>query len=368
MSCQMKKTCFILLLSFLLFVRCGNSHQQEETLGDVIFVTDFPYDEPLKEIPDFTSQEIGLSSIKVLDSVMVLGLVNTWKVSGLEDTARNAKCLSIGNGPGEFDYIPMCGGAAYLNENDSLIAYIPDRNRGRTVRANLTGMLNGSLKNSIRPHKSFDAIKNDTWFICVCDSSSVMLVQPNTAHTTMSMLLCDNVDIKEPRKSLPGDSISVRDPNNINMLSRGIRYSADKEMFVEAMRWLNQIQVYSKDGGKGFTLCVGDKLDEIGYIEDHLTEFRNNAYLNSIVFPEGMGFIYSGYVECDETPGPLDKSELQFFKWDGSPVYRMKLPYSALGFDLDYRRGVLYVIDQNNDRLVAYDATPIIRKYKEVNV
>ncbi|MDE6483353.1 MAG: hypothetical protein K2L01_06315, partial [Rikenellaceae bacterium] len=115
-------------------------------------------------------------------------------------------------------------------------------------------------------------------------------------------------------------------------------------------------------GTEGKTICVGKKLDDIRHVEQTPRESRRRAYMTSAAWDEGFGAIYIGDLwPLEDQPG---KSQIQFFDWEGNPKYLVELPYIVFAFDINFKNNVLYVIHQSEDRLIAYDATEIVRSLR----
>ena len=150
----------------------------------------------------------------------------------------------------------------------------------------------------------------------------------------------------------------------MNILSRITYYNAAADKFMEAMVFLNQINIISGDGTEGKTICVGKRLDDILKIEKKdFFEFKN-CYVTASAWDEGFGAAYSGATEFERQTLQSNDIQIQFFDWEGNPKCLVELPYRISSFDIDFVSNIMYVIDSQNDKLIAYDATEIVKCLK----
>ncbi len=147
----------------------------------------------------------------------------------------------------------------------------------------------------------------------------------------------------------------------MNILSRNTCYNSASDKFVEAMLYLNQINIISGDGTEGKTICVGKRLDDISKIERENYASLVKGYTTVSAWDEGFGAIYSGATEMDYQLLTANDLRIQFFDWEGNPRCLVELPYQTYSFDIDFENKVMYVLNTTDDKLIAYDATEIIQ-------
>ena len=150
---------------------------------------------------------------------------------------------------------------------------------------------------------------------------------------------------------------------DIPLPSRCHFFTENDSMFVEAMTFLNQMNIISGDGIEGKTICVGKKLDDIEILEKKsLLEFEA-CYITALAWEDGFGAVYFGFNYM--APDNKDKGiQIQFFDWEGNPKCLVELPYYTDSFDIDFTNNIMYVVDSQNDKLIAYDATEIVKCLK----
>ena len=344
------------------------------SIGKPEFVSEFPRTGQLKEIESFNLNEIGLRSVKVVDTLLfvdkagVFGNIgNAWVIYSLDGKKEYGGCMRTGNGPGEFIYSPPYVSSCYFfNDNDSLFVHAPNESKSQILELNITRHLQDSSRTP-HPVIETDYLKNMSWAVTPCGNDRMLITQPYDNFTGFQRLMYENDTVHQLPITKKIDEITIdnnNDPNEINILGKVVHYNAAADKFIESMAYFNQINIYSADGTEGKTICVGKKLDDIRQVEQTPRESRRRAYMTSAAWDEGFAAIYYG------TPWTSDNqsynSQIQFFDWEGNPKYLVELPYQASACDIDFINNVLYVIHQSEDRLIAYDATEIVQSLRNL--
>lgn len=337
------------------------------SIGEPCFVSGFPAEGTPKQTEGFYCDEIGLRDVMVVDTLLFVdngsfnSTENAWHIYSLDGKRKYGECMRVGRGPGEFSYsAPYVSSCYFFHDRDSLFAYAPERYISCIYKLNVSELLeNGN-------HVPYPAIKTDNvnsncWAITPCDKERMLLTQANDYYTSVRRLMYENDTVSQLAVTTEIDKVSVGNEENINLIAKAIRYNAAADKFVEAMIYLNQINIYSADGTEGKTICVGKELDDISRIEKMPRFSRKDTYISVSAWDEGFGAVYSGASEIDIQKFLSDKSQIQFFDWEGNPKYLVELPGQVSAFDIDFNNNVLYVIDEKEDKLTTYDATEIIR-------
>ena len=348
-----------ILAVFLLFilVSCGTP---KDTGDGVRFITDWEYASPLTEDKSFQCGEIGVHGLRVVDSVIVVNRKSNWSVLSCDGRKKYADFLSVGQGPAEFSYsVPYVWSSYHNRENDSIIMYIPNDKRNTVVRANITDLILGG-KGRIREHTVNPSMQR-AWATVVCDSISVLMSLPNDSLTGLCKYFCvgDSMSVIKGMETL--DAVRVQSGENLNLLVATLRYGKTSGYFFEAKAYLNWINIFSKNGVNLKTICVGDRMFDLDEMDSNGINYDEDVYIGGAAWDKGFG------VTCKEemissAPSNLEKSEIQVFDWDGNPIFRTILPVYVKAFDIDWVNKRLIVHDRVNDRVLAYDATPIIER------
>jgi hypothetical protein len=191
------------------------------------------------------------------------------------------------------------------------------------------------------------------------------MAYPNETITGFSRQIYNNGTITEAEVTKSLSAVTVEKQENANVLAKVTSYNHDTDMFVEAMVYMNQINIYSKDGKSGKIICVGDKLDDAADIE--YEDFRNrcDTYESVTTFKLGFGAIFAGKTSSEMQEPGNQTTEIQFFDWDGNPIYKAHLAFIAKSFDIDFNSNTLYAINKTEDTIVALDATNIAKAYNK---
>lgn len=354
---------FSMIAVTLLMSACADVDRVTMSIGEPEFISEFPEDLSLTENTSFECDEIGLMSIRIVDSLMVISHQGCWSILSTDGKHKYGNCVSRGEGPNEFIWTPYIMSSSFVKENGKVVAYISDTERGEVKRFNITDFVTTGNEEMTVSQKS-DVMGNSTWDAIPVNADKTLIFQPNDDFTGFHhyVLTGDSVHTLQATTAL--DEMKVKSEATINMLAKLACASADGRRCAEVMIHLNQINLYSLDGDWGKTICVGEKLSDVKEIEEQWNVDRIDQYANVTSWPCGFGAIYSGVSELKKSMGVDNNSELQFFTWDGEPICKARLPISAAGFDIDFENNTLIAIDSNEDRLRAYDATELIKLLK----
>ena len=349
------------LLCMVLLGACGKgSTGRHLSVGEPIMIEEFKMSEAPASMSCFPNDEIGIKSIKVLDSLLIIGHSDHWSIYEKAQKQHTGNYLSIGDGPGEFLYVRPCSNAYFTLLNDSLSALIPDEDRHRVMKLNLRKCEAGDVSvPSVQLVSEY--LENRSWDVTVCGENAFLVSQPHEDMKGFTRLLVEADGPHRLECAVGLDTVKVKDNEAINLLSRVTRYEPTNDKFVETMNYLNQINILSRDGKSGKTLCVGSHLDDLSIKEDtYNSPSRQHGYITVAAWPVGFGAVYSGLTDEEWATSKDIESEFQFFDWDGNPKYRFKLPGYVLAFDIDFDEKIMYMVEEQEDVLKAYDATSII--------
>lgn len=356
----MDKTVFSVFFMLLILVSCGKT---KEVNNRVRFIMDWEYDSPLSEDESFQCDEIGVYGIKVVDSVIVVNYKENWSVLSCDGKKKYADFLSIGQGPAEFVYSVPYVWSSYFNiEKDSLVAYIPNNKRGVVVEANLTDLISGGKGNLSEPIVN-SALKK-AWTTVVCKPTLIMVSVPNDSLTGIRKYICTGDSMSEVKATEYQDAVRVRDSNNLNLLGGLIRYNDTAGKFVETKAFLNWINIFSHNSDDLKTVCVGKKMFDLAELDEREINYDENTFYGAAAWDKGFGVICAGGLISESGPFQSEASDLLVFDWDGNPMYRTKFPFLTKAFDIDWANRRLIVHDKDSDRVLAYDATPIIKRFE----
>ncbi|MDE5882760.1 MAG: hypothetical protein K2H60_13635 [Muribaculaceae bacterium] len=360
----MKKIIDIVIICCCLLTSCASGNGDKVKMGGVRYIEKFPHSSTLKKIDGFHCDEIGLRGVKLVDSLLILSHDKAWTILS-EDAKRNyGTCLTFGGGPNEFFFTPNCGAAAYRVQGDSLMAYVCDKDRGKLLRFNITKFIDTG-KDSLALIFQSDKMNNSVWEATAIGRDSVLMQVPNDNFTGFRRNVMTSDSIWEPEATKAAAYANV-ESSDLNILAKVTRSRPDGKKCVEAMVYLNQLNVFDTDGSNAMTICVGDTLDDVGDVQSQWHLVRKETYETASTWDFGFGALYGGSV-WDKMGLKPENSKIQFFTWDGVPVFEAILPIRSIWFDLNPISGILYAIDVDEDELVAFDASAILDAYKQVS-
>lgn len=232
-----------LLLWCAILSGCVSGNGDRVAMGEVKYVKAFPRTSTLSRIEDFNCDEIGLRGVKHIDSLLIVGHATAWSILSDDAKTNYGRCLKVGGGPDEFVYTPMSGAAAYRVEEDSLIAYVCDKDRGNLLRFNISDFI-ASGRGSLRLILHTDRMDNSTWDVVAIGSDSVLMQMPFEDFTGFHREIMTSDSLWEPEVTKTASRTRVKSPAELNILAKVTRCSPDGKRSVEAMVYLNQLNVF----------------------------------------------------------------------------------------------------------------------------
>ena len=356
------RTYLFLILSIATLWGCQPSGDPKYvSLEEVKYINFSPQYEDLNEI-SANIHEIGFRDIKVVgDSLIVLNHGRDWSIHSADGIKSYGHCLSIGQGPDEFLCIPYVGTALFEMAQDSLWAYIPDEYNKRIMAFNVSEFIKNGNQ-ILRPTIKSNLLSSSIWTVIPYSNKEFMMLEPtDNLHGFRRIITQGDTIVELPITKTLSKHIVDKGATDINLISAVVQYVPCVDKFVEAMVYLNQINIYSRDGLSGATICVGGKLDNLAKVENTPRNNRVWTYYNIFGNKLGFGAVYSGYIQQSLSK----KSDIQIFNWNLEPVYHVILPYEVDAAEIDLSNKRLWVIDKDEDVLRCYDATPIIKAYEK---
>ena len=126
-------------------------------------------------------------------------------------------------------------------------------------------------------------------------------------------------------------------------------------MVVEISSTLNHINLYSFDGSKTRTICVGKKLDNIDELQVLPKWKMPYSYMNLRVYPHFFGALFLGVTKKTFQTKRVHMPKIQLFDWNGNPLAEILLDRQATSFDIDFVNGNLYILDGQTEEFYRYD-------------
>lgn len=356
----------ITVLSLLILISCSQSPTPSSpnfmVFDDVEYVTEFSQSYKLigKTVPDI--DVIGINDFIVYDAKIIFSTKRTdslWTVYTLPEYDYRGSFLSKGNGPFEFVQSPRVNAGKLFKENEELFAGIYDFQKGRVFKLNIDRTLNEkklaiSVLNDSLPAFLFNfmMIENDKYFckeITNNQTQQIRYIVENNQRTTPEIIEKLN-------------QASIREGEDVNILSTMTNMNYDNGIIVEMPIGLNYINMYKLDGSFSKTVCIGDKLDNIEKIQNKDRWDRIYTFADLRLFENFWGVIQIDEGEKTYQLGREKLPVIYLFNWQGKPLAEFKLDHFITSFDIDLKNGVLYTFDVHSDEFYKYDVGEILKK------
>lgn len=365
----MKKTLLlsIVFLSLLFLMRCSQSPTLSSSnfmvFDDVEYVTAFPQSFKLtkKSVPDI--DVIGITNFVIYDSNIIFSTMKTdsmWSVFTLPEYNYRGSFLSKGNGPFEFVQSPWIGAKSKLfKENDELFASIYDFQKGRLLKVNIdktlsTKKLDISILN--------DSLSRSLFNFIMIDNATFFCKEDNNTRTQQIRYIVEKNQRTTPKILEKLNQASIREGEDINILSTITNMNFDNGIIVEMSVGLNYINMYKLDGRFSKTVCIGAKLDNIEKIQNKTRWDRIYTFADLTIFQNFWGVIYINEDGKTYQLGRKELPSIYLFDWQGEPLAELKLDHFITSFEIDLKNGTLYTFDLDSDEFYKYDVREILNK------
>jgi len=129
---------------------------------------------------------------------------------------------------------------------------------------------------------------------------------------------------------------------------------------VEVPIYLNNINLYSIEGGFARSICLDKRIDDIdGFANIPYANMRN-VFADLRVYSDYFGVLYLNETIMSMELGRVNKPSILMFNWKGEPLIELKLDHFATSFDIDYVNAVLYTLDNKTEEMYAYDIKEVL--------
>lgn len=352
---KFRNSLFVLLLP-IVFVACESVPTFYMKFDEVKYVNKFPNEKSVKDkdLQIVCDDISGCCDLFVADSILV-GIFPEadyfWKAYSLKDNSFKMSLIRKGHGRNEFPYAPH---SVVVNKrSDSLLcSFLSNDNRffvcdlGQSIAQN---------REVIKEQKLNFGNKDMTW--CVPLNDSLFYTKHTSwldySHTRMLFSNGSFMDIPNIECL---NNITVE--KDINTLSFLYCLNNERDRVAEAMKRLNQINIYSFDGSFQKTICIGDQLMNVGEV-DHCSKANvMECFGNVISYSNYFVALYHGVSTRDYYDSDAPCS-LMFFDWEGNPLLKLNIPFMISNFGIS-GDGTIYMLRNNTEK-------EVILKYSNIN-
>lgn len=360
---QNRNTLFFLKFIILLMVGCtGNSSKDAVYMSfeDVDFITGFPIEINLKEGVTPKVDNVGLREIKIFDNYLFLEKMGGfWSIYSLPDHTFLGSFLKRGDGPLEFKQGPSLNKMSFERENDDLVAYLYDFQKGRAMKFNVSQSISSQQQvlsefDSKLPPFSFSFAKLDSNTFFVKELENRDTKQIRYVFKDGEKKLLDIADELNQTK--------IKEGEDFNILSTLMGYSTINNKIVEAPIGLNNINIYSIDGSFAKTICLEEKMSDITIIQSQFRWNRLYTFANLTLFNDFFGVVF---INEDDNTYQLRRKKLPsilLFDYNGKPLAKIETGNHFTSIDIDFVNQELYTFDVHSDEFLKFDISDIISK------
>lgn len=364
----MKYSILIFILCVLVGgTSCNDTVEPSENymiLNEVNYIQKFPYTFEISPSPIEDWDIIGLKYFAIKDTLLIVSTTERdalWAFYSLKTHKHLDSFLKIGNGPYEFTTSPNLYETTFYQIDNTLYAGIYDFNKGTVYKMNIseslkTNELSMSVLQDSIPNTLFNfAIINDSTYFC-------KELADNVTRQKRYILISNKKKSVPLNLSLLNKS-RIREREDINILSTIIQLNKTRDKIVEIPIGLNQINLYSIKGNFGKTICVGKHMDNIDKIQNKTRWNRLYTYADVRAYADFFAALYINEEEKTYQTERKKKPTIQFFDWNGNPLFELKTDKHITSFDIDLNSKILYLLDQKEDLFYNYDIKGIIENF-----
>ena len=356
----------VIVFIFFNFRNCASDSKKRltaMTFDDVKYINNFPQsfliDGEKKDI-----DVIGVKNFLIYDSIMIMSTINKdslWAIVSLPNLQFQGSILKRGQGPNELTISPsITYNTKLIKENDQLFAYIYEYNKGELVKLNITASLNTG-KSDISTIN--DSLPKSLFNFIVLDDSTYLCKEARNNHTQqIRYIYKQNKEVNDYSILEKLNNVSIRDNEDINILSTITKHNPSNDIIIEMPIGLNYINMYSLDDSFERTVCVGKSLFNIERIQNNNRWNRIYTFSDLRLFENFWGVLYMNETEKDYQTKRKKHPCIFLFDWNGNPLVEIKLSHWATSFDIDTRNHDLYTFDVETELFIKYDISGILNK------
>lgn len=351
-------TCMLLTLT-----GCTNKAFENQTEIDT---SQFPVSIDLngKDVQLPTISSFGITEIKVLDSVMIMSVMdraNFWHFYSLPEMDSIGSFFNVGNGPNEFPAsIPCFQASFYKNGSNDIMTFIPLPDSKKFREVNLSDLLSERI---YEPKAMPIDIKSGQLYLWAygLDQSRYLLAVVNPENNSIERTIKtfssqSNVNINNEYI----DRLNSRHVENMNDLQLLITTPAigrNGNKVAEIPGYSNQIIIYETTGTGGSCLTY----------KNMPTAEREIALLaQKGVSLFGGGYGYDDYftlMRNEIKDHEVVNQHFDFISWEGEPLGSINTGMNTVRrFDMDLTNGTLYCLDSASDTIKAYEIKHFLKE------
>lgn len=348
----MSRLGYLLLITGTFFMAsCSKLSHEDAIYFDDIRVPDMsqavislPEGEPV----DFDC--IGPHDFSIVDSLMFVSTMEQkgmLKIFDIASLSQKGAVLNMGQGPGEFTYIPELKQYNILQTDSGIVASIPDFTKGEIHDVNFC--LSGDSIIARDTESSLPALQNFSMFAMNMGDGLYLIQSVNPMEWDINYILFkDGNSIENPAlETINSGKVHQQEYLGTIMTTPIVNPKRQAVAFVNNN--IPQINVVFMDGKTApFTIAPDG---EIGSYKELVAKQESKEELTPY-YAGGVAFD-DFFVMCRENKND-NSSELIVYDWDGNLLKRFNVPELFTSFDIDTANNNLYTFDFQNERMSKY--------------
>lgn len=359
------------LFTILFIISCNNSSSimsESMTFTDVNYVNNFPEVISIEDSREPALDVIGVRSFTIYDSLLILSTVNEkglWSFFSLNTQKHLGDFLSRGQGPFEFIWPPSVSNYVNFTNRGGINAHIYDSQTGRLLNFDIGESLkNKELNLSVEK----DSLPLFLFNFVMLEDSLFLCKEVNTEQTQQIRYIITTSTKIIPEIFQPLNRATLREGEDINILSTITKLSPENNKIVEMPIGLNYLNIYSLDDSFAKTICLGKKLDDINKIQDKKRWERLYTFADLRIYRDFFGVVYINEEEKIYQTARARLPSILLFNWEGEALCEIKPGHFITSFDIDFINGELYTLDIHSDEFYKYNIREILKKIETLMI
>lgn len=354
--------CFVITI----FAKCKESDidsSNNMAFDQVDYIVEFPKNFSIQEkmIPNIDI--IGFRNFTIFDSLLISYKTNNnglWSVNSLSTYQDFGSFIKRGEGPLEIMQGPSAAtNNAFIKINNEVYAFIYDFEKGRVLRFNLSE----SIKTKEMQLSVMDnSLPKFLFNFAMIDTTSFFVKRMNENNTKQIRYIYSQENTSLPLNIEKLNDVSIKEGEDINILSTATKISNKHNRVVEMPIKLNYINLYSVDGDFSKTICLGEEMKDINKIQNEDEWDRLYTFADLRVYENFFGVVYINEDMKTYQTGRYKFPSILLFDWNGNPLAKINLNDHITSFDIDFINKELYTFDLHTDQLFKYDISKILNE------
>lgn len=293
---------------------------------------------------------IGPHDFLIVDSLMFVSTMEKkgmLKIFDIASLSQKEAVLNIGQGPGEFTYIPELKQYSIFKTDSGIVASVPDFPQGEIHKLRFS-----QSGDSIIAHDtelSLPALQNFSMFAMDMGDGLYLIQSVNPMEWDVNYVLFkDGNSIENPALEII-NSGKVEQQEYLGSIMTTPIVSHKRKAVAFINNNIPQINVAFMDGETApFTIAPDG---ETGSYKDLIAKQETKEVITPY-YAGGVAF-EDFFVMCRENKSD-NCSELIIYDWDGKLLKIFNVPELFTSFDIDTANNTLYTFDFQNERMSKY--------------